>query len=83
MAALIRAVVLRCVICFSIRGAAGFLHTPIGPECMRLGALGSMTETFAAVRYGGRAVEDSHVARMQALAGVRRKALRRAPRSRA
>src|SRR5205085_7694533 len=31
-------------------------------------ALGSMTETFVAVRYGGQAADDSLVARMQALA---------------
>ena len=42
-----------------------------------------MIETFVAVRYGGQPADDSHVARMQALAGVLRKALRRAPRSRA
>jgi hypothetical protein len=46
-------------------------------------ALGRMTETFVAVRYGGHAADDSLVARMQALAGALRKALRRAPRSRA
>jgi Domain of unknown function (DUF4129) len=45
-------------------------------------ALGSMTETFVAVRYGGHAADDSLVARMQALAGALRKALRRAVRSR-
>jgi hypothetical protein len=46
-------------------------------------ALGRMTETFVAVRYGGHAADDSLVARMQALASALRKALRRAPRSRA
>jgi Domain of unknown function (DUF4129) len=46
-------------------------------------ALGSLTETFVAVRYGGHAADDSLVARMQALAGALRKALRRAPRSHA
>jgi hypothetical protein len=45
--------------------------------------LTSMTETFVAVRYGGHVADDSHVARMQALASALRKALRRAPRSRA
>src|SRR5207247_998299 len=30
-------------------------------------ALGGMTETFVAVRYGGRPADSSHVARMQAL----------------
>ena len=43
-------------------------------------ALGRMTETFVAVRYGGHPADDSHVARMQALAGALRKVLRRAPR---
>ena len=46
-------------------------------------ALGSLTETFVAVRYGGHPADSSHVARMQALAGALRKAPRRAPRSRA
>ena len=46
-------------------------------------ALGSMTETFVAVRYGGQPADDSHVARMQALAAALRKALRRARRPRA
>jgi hypothetical protein len=46
-------------------------------------ALASMTETFVAVRYGGHPADDSLVARMQELAGVLRKALRRAARSRA
>jgi hypothetical protein len=42
-----------------------------------------MTETFVAVRYGGHPANDSLVARMQALAGALRKALRRTPRSHA
>ena len=46
-------------------------------------ALGRMTETFVTVRYGGHPADDSLVARMQALAGALRKALRRAPRSHA
>jgi hypothetical protein len=46
-------------------------------------ALGSMTETFVAVRYGGQAADDNLMARMQTLAGALRKALRRAPRPRA
>jgi hypothetical protein len=46
-------------------------------------ALGSMTETFVTVRYGGHPADDSLVARTQALARVLRKAQRRALRSRA